>query len=50
MSDLEVALPRVSAFLARDTELNRRYHAGEMHKAAVRRQRGELPAWATTEA
>ena len=26
------------------------YHAGEMHKAAVRRQRGELPAWATTEA
>ncbi len=22
------------------------YHAGEMHKAAVRRQRGELPGWA----
>jgi lipoic acid synthetase len=22
------------------------YHAGEMHKAAVRKQRGELPAWA----
>ena len=22
------------------------YHAGEMHKAAVRKQRGELPGWA----
>jgi len=30
MSDLEAALPRVGAFLARVTELNRRYHAGEM--------------------
>src|SRR4030095_3792820 len=26
------------------------YHAGEMHKAAVRKQRGRLPAWATAEA
>jgi L-alanine-DL-glutamate epimerase-like enolase superfamily enzyme len=26
------------------------YHAGEMHKAAVRKQRGELPAWATADA
>ena len=26
------------------------YHAGEMHKAAVRKQRGQLPAWATAEA
>ena len=25
------------------------YHAGEMHKAAVRKQRGQLPAWATAE-
>jgi lipoic acid synthetase len=26
------------------------YHAGEMHKAAVRKQRGHLPAWATADA
>ena len=26
------------------------YHAGEMHKAAVRKQRGHLPAWASTDA
>ncbi|HEV8164811.1 MAG TPA: lipoyl synthase, partial [Actinomycetota bacterium] len=26
------------------------YHAGQMHKAAVRKQRGELPAWAAAEA
>jgi lipoyl synthase len=26
------------------------YHAGEMHKAAVRKQRGQLPAWAAAEA
>jgi lipoyl synthase len=26
------------------------YHAGQMHKAAVRKRRGELPAWAATEA
>jgi lipoyl synthase len=26
------------------------YHAGEMHKAAVRKQQGHLPAWATTDA
>ena len=26
------------------------YHAGEMHKAAVLKQRGQLPAWAATEA
>ena len=26
------------------------YHAGEMHKAAVRKQRGRLPAWAAADA
>jgi lipoyl synthase len=26
------------------------YHAGQMHQAAVRKQRGELPAWAAAEA
>src|SRR2546428_8172809 len=30
MNDLEAALPRVNGFLTRVTELNRRYHAGEL--------------------